>query len=73
MAAVSFASFRARAAANMAPVRVDIVLVMDVVDPIDLCDFSLSVDEVRSSVFVGDIRPFDDPDPDPESFLESFW
>ena len=35
----------------MAPVRVDIVRVMDV------CDRSLRVEEVLSSVFEGEIRP----------------
>ena len=46
------------AAASKAPVLVDIVLVIEVVDMIER---SLNVEDVRSSVFVGERRPLDGP------------
>ncbi len=48
----------AAAAASMAPVRVDMVRVIELLELVERCDRSLSVEDVRSSVLDGETRPF---------------
>ena len=47
----------AAAAASMAPVRVDMVRVMELLELVERCDCSLRVEDVRSSVLDGEERP----------------